>query len=75
MLDEQYLHIIESQQEQIKDLQDQNAVLTELLLKSSGVIDKEIIVGESEAQAIGRIPWNIRRQKLEILHKKEKNAS
>lgn len=66
------LEIIKVQQEQIKDLIDQNAVLTELLLQQTGIADREVIVGESTTASLGKIPWGIRRQKLEILHKRVK---
>lgn len=71
MIDESLVHIIDSQQEQIKDLISQNNALQEIILKQAGLLDEKIIVGESEVGHIGKIPWYIRQKKLELLHKKE----
>lgn len=60
----------------IKDLREENAALTKLLLEKTGVIEKEetVIVPESQ-QVAGREPWYLKKARLEKVHADKKHQT
>lgn len=54
----------------VSDLKKENSALTQLLLERAGILEKEeiVVVGESENKSAGKLPWYLRKQRLEKMY-------